>query len=133
MTVTTAVFSLAVNRIFERVRRVVNSKAKGKAGELEFAALLRAHGYSARRGQQYSGVEGRDVVSSVPGVHFEVKRVEALNLAAAFDQATRDAAGQAWPVVAHRKSRQPWLVTLHAEHFLGLIAGLPDGIDASSK
>jgi hypothetical protein len=33
----------------------VDSKRKGKRGELEFAAVLRAEGFQARRGQQFSG------------------------------------------------------------------------------
>ena len=36
----------------------MNSKHKGKRGELEVAAILREHGYDARRGQQYSGASG---------------------------------------------------------------------------
>lgn len=99
---------------------MVNGKMKGKGGELEFAELLRSFGFEARRGQQYSGIEGRDVVCSLPGVHFEVKRVEKLNIGKAMEQAMRDANGD-FPVVAHRTNRKPWLVTLKAEDFLRMI------------
>jgi hypothetical protein len=34
----------------------MNARRKGKLGELEFAALLRAQGFTARRGQQFAGV-----------------------------------------------------------------------------
>lgn len=33
----------------------MNSRNKGKRGEREFAALLREHGFDARRGQQFAG------------------------------------------------------------------------------
>ena len=38
-----------------RRRGEMNSRRKGKVGEREFAALLREHGFDARRGQQFSG------------------------------------------------------------------------------
>ena len=58
----------------------INSRAKGKDGELEFAEYLRLAGFEARRGQQFhGGGDSPDVVTSIPGVHFEVKRVEAGN------------------------------------------------------
>ena len=55
------------------------SREKGKRGEREFASLCREYGYAARRGQQYCGVEGDDVIG-LPGIHAEVKRVERLDL-----------------------------------------------------
>jgi Holliday junction resolvase len=33
----------------------MNSRAKGKRGELEIAKVLRENGYDAHRGQQYKG------------------------------------------------------------------------------
>ena len=45
----------------------MNSRQKGKGGELELAKLLRAYGYNARRGQQYSGISGDADVVGVPG------------------------------------------------------------------
>lgn len=90
----------------------INSRRKGKEGELEFARLCREQGYNARRGQQYNGLEGEDVVG-LPGIHVEVKRVEKLNLEAAMEQAIRDADGKI-PIVAHRKNNQKWLITMRA-------------------
>ena len=51
--------------------------------------------------------------------HFEVKRVERLNVSEAMRQAVGDAAGKI-PVVAHRRNREPWLVTLKLDDFLCL-------------
>jgi Holliday junction resolvase len=101
----------------------INSCAKGKHGEREFAALLRSYGLQARRGQQFSGVNGdADVVHSIPGVHLEVKRVEKLNVVAAFTQAARDAGPKGdMPIVCHRRNRGEWLMTMKADDFLKLI------------
>jgi hypothetical protein len=65
-------------------------------------------------------VEGEDVIG-LPGFHLEVKRVERLNIHDAMTQSIRDAAEGQMPIVAHRKNRTEWLVTLRAEDFLKLI------------
>jgi hypothetical protein len=104
-----------------------NGKQKGKRGELEFARLLRDHGWTgARRGQQYNGLDGHDVVG-LPGCHVEVKRVERLDLQAAMSQAIRDAENDcALPIVAHKRNNKPWLVTLTAADFLSLLRAIDD-------
>jgi len=97
---------------------VVNSIAKGKAGEREFSKFLRDHGYAdARRGQQFNGLDGEDVIG-LPGIHIECKRVEHLNIHDAMAQSVRDADEGIIPIVAHRKNRTEWLVTMRAEDFL---------------
>lgn len=90
------------------------SRNKGKVGERELAAALRAEGFeSARRGQQYSGSETSADVVGLPGIHIECKRVEKLNIYEAVEQAQRDAGdGGELPVVFHRRNRKPWLVTM---------------------
>ena len=90
----------------------MNSRRKGAEGEREFSKLCREHGYECRRGQQYSGIGGDDVVG-LPGVHVEVKRVEKLNLQAAMAQSVRDSKGKL-PIVAHRRNREDWLITMRA-------------------
>ncbi len=93
----------------------INSRSKGKRGELEFSEFCREKlGIGARRGQQYNGIDGEDVVVSVPNLHFEVKRVQALNVPQAVKQAERDA-GVKVPILAHRRDREPWLLTIRAE------------------
>lgn len=97
----------------------INSKQKGNEGERELASLLREHGFSARRGQQFAGSsESPDVIHDIPKIHIECKRVEKLNIANAMAQATRDARDGDVPTVFHRKNRQDWLVTLTAHDFL---------------
>lgn len=99
----------------------MNSRDKGKRGELELAHILREYGFDARRGQQYAGANGDPDVTGIPGVHIECKRVERLNLENAYDQSKRDAARRGdIPTVMHRKNRGEWLVTLGLVDFLGL-------------
>ncbi len=100
----------------------INSRAKGKAGELELARILREYGQDTRRGVQYhGGPESPDVVG-LPGIHIECKRVEALNIDAAMNQAIKDSAGDI-PAVFHRKNRTPWKVTLLLSDFMKLYGG----------
>lgn len=96
----------------------MNSKRKGKRGELEFARFCREQGYDVRRGQQYNGLEGEDVVG-LPGIHVEVKRVERLNIYDAIAQSKRDARGKI-PIVAHRRNNCEWLITMRAEDWFKL-------------
>lgn len=100
----------------------INSRAKGKAGELELAAFLTERGCSARRGQQFSGgSDSPDVVCpALAGFHIECKRVEAGNLYAWLDQATKDA-GTKTPLVAHRRNRRDWVVVLRLDDLLKLV------------
>ena len=103
---------------------MINSKRKGKVGELEFVHWLKDHGIAARRGQQYCGANNDpDVVTDLEQIHFEVKRTEKLNLHNAMIQAINDCPKNKIPVVAHRKSRQDWLVILRAEDALALLKG----------
>lgn len=96
----------------------INSNQKGKTGEREFAALCRKHGFeNARRGQQFSGIEGKDVVG-LEGIHIEVKRVERLNIDKAMKQSIEDSKEREIPIVAHRKNREEWKVTMRAEDWL---------------
>lgn len=95
----------------------MNSRTKGAAGERELRDELRRlfpHLDGIRRGQQYNGLDGQDVVG-LPGVHIECKRVEKLNVDAAIAQAERDASFEQVPVVFHRRNRKPWLVTLRLD------------------
>lgn len=109
---------------------MINSKRKGKVGELEFAHFCQERlGIKARRGQQYNGIDGQDVVVDIPNLHIEVKRVEALNVVNAMEQAAKDA-GPCVPVVAHRRNRKPWMLTIKAEDLQRFIEILTDHYEA---
>jgi Holliday junction resolvase len=113
----------------------MNSRQKGKRGERQWRDELRAHGYAARRGQQFSGSpESPDVVSpALPLIHFEVKAVERLNIEDAMEQARRDSKARVIsvrspvgrvPIVAHRRRFRAWLVTMEAETFFNFLRGV---------
>lgn len=99
-------------------RSPVNSREKGKAGELELSHLLQSYGYEAKRGQQYSGINGDADVVGLPGIHIECKRVEHLNLYNAMAQSVRDARDGEVPTVMHRQNRKDWLVTMRFEDWI---------------
>lgn len=86
------------------------SREKGKRGEREFARILRSYGYTARRGQQYSGANGDADVVGLPGIHIEVKRTERLSLYDALAQAIADARPEEMPIVAHRRNNCDWVI-----------------------
>lgn len=97
----------------------INSRNKGKRGELEAAAewnrlVPNAH---SRRSQQHSGTESAsDLISpGTPHLWLEVKRVErGLNLHDVMDK-SREQCGELCPVVLHRKNETEWLVTFPLE------------------
>ena len=98
----------------------MNSRDKGKRGELEVAHLLKEHGFDARRGQQFSGANGDADVVGLPGLHLEIKRVEKLNIENAVEQSIRDAREGEKPAVMHRKNRRKWLVTMPFDEWIEL-------------
>lgn len=97
------------------------SRGKGKRGEREVAARLRALFPDARRGIQSrgGGSEAADVV--VPFVHVEVKLGAGPNIRAALTQAVADAKPGLWPVAYTRRDREDWIVTMRAEDFEELL------------
>ena len=101
----------------------INSRTKGKVGELEFVHYLGDHGLDAYRGQQFRGGAGSpDVVClSLPDVHFEVKRVEAGNPYKWLEQAIADGGPANLNIVAHRKNKREWLAILPMEDLLRLL------------
>ena len=97
----------------------MNSRQKGKRGELGLVRFLRNEGYECRRTVQYCGNTGEaaDVVG-LPGLHIECKYVERINLREALGQARRDARPGEIPVVFHRSNNRPWVVCLDAHDFM---------------
>ena len=101
---------------------MVNSKRKGKGGELEVANLLKKHGFRCRRSVQYNGYdpEGQGDVVGLPGYHIEVKRVETgfAGIDKAMDQSIRDSKDGEVPTVFHRRNRKGWLVTMRFDDWI---------------
>jgi hypothetical protein len=101
----------------------INSRQKGKRGELELVEFLRERGVAARRGQQFSGgADSPDVVTALEDVHFEAKRVEAGNPYQWLDQAIADA-GDKIPVVAHRRNRRDWIAIIRLADLVAILKG----------
>ena len=94
----------------------INSKAKGDAGERELARLLRSQGHlCARRGQQYSGVNGDADVVGVKGIHIEVKRQEKVFDEKWMKQAEDDARKGEIPVVVYRRNHEQWKLLIRQD------------------
>lgn len=100
----------------------INSKNKGKKGELEVANYLKKKGLNARRTQQYSGTEGTSdiVCEEWPDIHIEVKRNETLNIEKAMQQSINDSKENEIPIVIHRKNREKWKVTMTFDDFIDM-------------
>ena len=101
-----------------------SQKEKGARGERLWAAECQKAGFTGvhRVGQQQyqTGAEVADV-EGLDGVHVECKFVEKLNLRRAMEQSEHDAEGEGRgnvPVVAHKTSRKPWLVTMLGKDWL---------------
>ena len=101
------------------------SRRKGCRGEREAAAeIARLFHVEAYRGRQYCGMpEAPDIRTAIPGVHFEVKRVEKLQIYPSIDQASQDA-GENIPVVLYRSNLRSWLVIVRLEDLPRLVVQL---------
>ena len=89
---------------------MINSKIKGKRGELLFCKEAKKYGFECRRGQQYCGIGGEDIVG-LEGIHVEVKFGKQIDIKEAMNQAVKDS-GEKIPVVAVKKNYQPWRVIM---------------------
>ena len=100
----------------------MNSKRKGKIGELEFCKKMKEYGYGIRRSVQYCGKaeEGQADVIGLDYIHCEIKRVEKLNIDEAIEQAIRDTKDNKYPTVFHRKNNKKWLVTMRLDDWINL-------------
>ena len=98
----------------------MNSRNKGKRGELELVHVLKMHDFEVRRGQQYSGANGDADVIGIEGLHIECKRVEKLNINSALMQAEADARAGEMPCVMHRRNHEEWKATVRLDDFLKL-------------
>lgn len=115
------------------LKKKINSRNKGKVGELEFVDFLKERGIEARRSQQYAGGgDSPDVIAGgcMAGVHIEVKRKESGNIYDWLDQACTDADLCNMPVVAHRRNGKRWVAILDMRDFVTIIK---ENVDAKQK
>ena len=114
----------------------MNSRAKGKRGELAAVKAWKAAGYDAHRSQQFCGKAGDSdvVVKALPWLHCEVKCVERLNIDDALAQAERDRQVNTLPIVMHKKNFTGWKVTMSFDDCLTDLHGdLPDEKERKNK
>ena len=98
----------------------MNSKRKGKNGELELAEKLRHAGYAnARRSAQYCGNTGdAPDITGIDGLHIECKRAEQVRDEVFMQQAERDARKGNIPVVMYRRNGESWKVCIRLKMFM---------------
>lgn len=98
-------------------------RTKGAGGELEIVHILRDAGWKdAERTHDGRAQRTRgDIRNGPAGIHFEIKRVERLNVPAALRQAEQDANPLDIPVLVHRSSRQEWQATIPLSDLLDLL------------
>lgn len=113
----------------------VNSRAKGKRGELEACHILQQlFGWVCRRTQQFSGWSGGNspdiICEQTPSLFFEVKRVSKLNVPRALLTAVKQS-GRKTPVLLHRPDRCSvgWMLTIRLADLPGLCHAYQSAIE----
>ena len=101
----------------------MNSRAKGKRGELEAVHIFRDYGWpNARRTSDGRAQSARgDLAGGPDGCHIEIKRVQRLNITKALSQAVTEAKAADVPIVVHRPNDHAWMATLPLEDLLPLL------------
>ncbi len=100
----------------------INSKAKGKRGELAIVHKLKEAGYDVHRTAQHMGKNGGVAdVEGLPYIHIEVKNTERLNLYEALKQAIRDNGDKPdLPTVFHKRNNEEWVTIMRLSDWLKL-------------
>jgi hypothetical protein len=95
----------------------MDSRAKGKRGELEAAEALGRIGLDCRRSAQYCGKAGdADLQCDGVDLHVEVKLTERLNPYGFIEQAIDDSRKtRRIPLVVMRSSYKPWLILMRLD------------------
>lgn len=106
----------------------MNSRDKGRRGEVELCKLLAPHWPEATRNLDQFGTRKQDVLH-VADLHIQCKRVERLNIWEALDQTVLEAAPGDLPVLAFRRnwsrctlpSRSTWFGALELDELIALL------------
>ena len=96
----------------------MNSKAKGKRGELEARDYVRQHWFAPRciRSAQAGGAFAADLLHAGENLHVEVKRRQRIAATHFMRQAEQDCGDMDVPVVLMREDKYPsWLVVMRIE------------------
>ena len=105
----------------------MNSRRKGKEGELALVRKLKEYGYDVRRSQQYAGINSDADVVGIDHLHIECKYTKNGHGQTYewLEQAARDKKPDEMPVVMHKKVSKEyrgneWLVTMTLDDFITL-------------
>jgi hypothetical protein len=98
----------------------INSRSKGKRAELQLCRILSETWPEAGRNLDQFGNQKMDVINT-PGVHWQCKHVERLNIWAALDQAITESAATDLPVVAFKRNRSQWFGALDLSELVALL------------
>lgn len=100
---------------------MINSKIKGKRGELDLVHELNKRGYNTRRTAQYCGNTGdaSDLVG-IPGVHIECKAREKHNIYDYIEQVDRDKKDNELGCVFIKSNRKKWLVLMDLDDWCSM-------------
>lgn len=104
-------------------KKKINSKQKGKRGELEVAHIFSSAGFPTRRGVQYSGgKDSPDVVVDIISdyFHFEVKNTSKLQIGPLIQQMKRDAEFKV-PIGVFKLPQYGWNIVMNFQTFLDLL------------
>jgi len=97
------------------------SRAKGKRSELEVVRLLRNGGWPyAHRSSRGTAQKG-DIQKGPAAAVIEVRRRETLSVPAAMREVMGRCEPHELPLLVHRRSNQPWLVTMELSELLPLL------------
>jgi len=114
---------------------MINARTKGNQGERDWRTILnKKFGTRYERTPLSGGMDlkgdVRKAFGSKPSIideyHWEVKRVEKINIHNCFHQAVRDARNNTTPVVAFRKNSDQWKICIDAEDFLNILLELEE-------
>lgn len=95
---------------------------KGNRGELEVAAIFRSAGFDCDRVPNSGGLRIKgDLHGDIP-VHVEVKRAERLKIPEWLEQARDEAPAEVTPLLAFRRSHEPWYGVLPLEAVVVLLS-----------
>jgi len=120
----------------------VNARNKGNKGEREWRDVLNStFGAKFARTPLSGGLDLKGDIMRTYGspktiadeFHWEIKRVEKLNIHQAMAQAIRDSRPPLLPCVPFRRNHEEWMICIQAKDFLNLLVELSELRQGASK
>ena len=105
---------------------MINSKRKGKMGELNLVKKLKEYGYNCVRTEQYNGKaeDSEADLRGLQGIHIEVKNREKHNIYDYIEQVKRDKNDNEIGTVFIKSNNKEWLCLLTLDDFMRLYKGV---------